>query len=268
MTLTRIFLGITLGIGTLAPRQAARAGDWQHVGWFRSDSRNLSVSDTLVRVVTAVDLQRLNLRGQDYAADSTIAARFYPDWDMRSDLVIYYRAAARGFAQASYEYKIGVERTALPGDTVPAHLGVFDHAATRTVKVPAPLRAVLGDTARVVAARSCNWDADQEPEWLVITSGPPATGGNARPQSVRLYNRSGNEWTVERTLEIRDPVFTGPLEQRDITGDGEADFVYRCFLESPGHFWVDAHILSRHPGWAPVSVPAVFQPAAATGPVR
>jgi hypothetical protein len=268
MTLARILLGITLGIGTLVPRQAAEAGDWQHVGWFRSDSRNLSVSDSLVRVVSAVDVERLDLHGADYAADSAIVARFYPDWDLHSDLVVYYRATSRGFVQSSYEYKVGVERTALPGDTVSANLGVFDRAGTRTVKVPAPLRALLGDTARVVAARSCNWDADEELEWLVITSGPPATGGRARPQSVRLYNRRGDEWTVERTLEIRDPVFTGPLELRDVTGDGEADFVYRCFLESPGHFWVDAHILSRHPGWTPVAVPAVFQPTTATGPVR
>jgi hypothetical protein len=262
----RLALWIVLGIPLLPP--AVQAADWRQVGWFRSDSRNLSVADTLVRVVSAVDIQRLALKGDNFTEDSAILARFYPGWDYRSDLVVYYRPVAGGFVQTSFAYELGVERTALPGDTIAAHLGIYDHAGTRTVNVPSPLRAFLADTARVVAARACNWDADADPEWLVVTAGPPGANGRMRPQSLRLYNRSGDAWTPERTLEIRDPVSTGPLELRDVTGDGEPDFVYRYFGESLGHFWVDVRILSRHEGFAAVTSPAVFQPTGSPGPLR
>lgn len=245
----------------------AAAADWRQVGWFRSDSRNISVGDTAVRVVNTVDYARLNLKGDDYAADSAILERYYPGWDRLSDLVVMFGIGPEGYRQVGYSYSVGEDRKALPGDTVSASLGVYDHAGTRVIKTPAALAGLL-DTARVVAARSRNWDADPEQEWLVVTSGPQAGSSKARPQSIRLYDHKSEGWAVERTIELRDPVQTGPLEVRDVTGDGEPDFIYRCFLETPGHFWVDAHIISRHKGLAAVSTPAVFQPVKSVGPVR
>lgn len=247
--------------------QSAEAAGWQRVGWFRSDSRNVSISDTLVRVVSAVDYQRLNLTGLDVAADSAILERYYPGWDYTGDLVVYYGTTAQGFKQNRFEYGTGTERKALKGDTVSASLGIFDRAGTRLAKVSGSLARQLNDTARVVAARAHNWDEDDEPEWLVVTSGPQAPSSKARPQSIRFYNHTGDEWTVERMYELRDPVFTGSLELRDVTGDGKADIVYRCFLETPGHFWVDMHVFSRHEGFEAVASPAVFQPEGSIGPV-
>lgn len=246
----------------------ALAADWRRVGWFRSDGRNVSVSDTLVRVVSAVDVARLNLKGADFAIDSAVIARFYPGWDYRNDLVIFYGPGAEGYRQIGFSYSTGDDRKALPGDTVPANLGVYDHAGTRVVKVPTALASVLGDTARVVAARSHNWDQDPDKEWLVVTAGTTVGTSTARPQSIRLYDRTSQGWVVERTVELRDPVQTGPLELRDVTGDGEPDFIYRSFLVTPGHFWVDAHVISRHAGFATVMLPTVFEPTGAVGPIR
>jgi len=243
------------------------AANWQRVGWFRSDSRNVSIADTLVRVVSVVDYQRLNLTGLDVAADSAILERYYPGWDYLSDLVVYYVTTAQGFKQSRFEYETGADRTALAGDTVSASLGIYDRAGTRLAKVSGSLARELSDSARVVAARALNWDDDAEPEWLVVTSGPPAAPGKARPQSIRFYNYEDDAWNVERMYELRDPVFTGPLELKDVTGDGLPDFVYRCFRETPGHFWVDVHVFSRHEGFVATTTPALFQPEGSIGPL-
>lgn len=262
--MTRLLL---LSLVLLGASQPVLAAEWRRVGWFRSDSRNVSVGDTVVRVVSAVDTERLKLTGIDYAADSAVLERFYPKWDYRSDLVVYYGRTPEGFGQSRFEYVTGADRTPLPGDTISASLGIYDRAGTRLAKLSGSLAKQLGDTARVVMARSFNWDEDAEPEWLVITSGPAQATGKARAQSIRFYNRVGEAWQVERTYELRDPVFTGPLEVRDVTGDGKQDVIYRCFLETPGHFWVDAHIFSRHEGYTARTSPAVFQPEESIGPL-
>lgn len=246
----------------------AEAGEvWQQVGWFRSDSRNLSVGDTAVRVVSLLDAQRMELSG-DFAADSALVARLYPGWAYKDDLVVYYAPTPAGYRQSGFEYKLGAEREALPGDTVSTNLGVFDHQGTRRVKPPAALKALLSDTALVVAARSYNWDEDEEAEWLVVTSATRDSARKAAPQSLRFYNRTGGAWAVEKTIELRDPVRTGPLELRDVTGDGEPDFVYRCFFATPGHYWVDALVFSRHEGFSVMPLPAVFDGGIAAGPVE
>jgi len=251
----------------LAATQSAFAADWQKVGWFRSDSRNVSISDTLVRVVSIVDTQRLNIKGRDFVEDSLLIQRFYPGWDYQSDMVVFYGPTPSGFSQSRVEYKTGTERTPLKGDTVSASLGIYDRTGHRTVKVTGTLAKQLGDTARVVAARSFNWDDDEEKEWVVITAGPEDVKSKARSQSVRFYNRAGESWKCEQQFELRDPVFTGPLELRDVTKDGKPDVVYRTFLETPGHFWIDAHVFSRQEGLGATTVPFVFQPENATGPV-
>lgn len=245
----------------------ARAEGWQQVGWFRSDSRNVSVGDTIVRVVSALNTQHLKLTG-DFAEDSALVARYYPGWNYMTDLVVYFKATPTGYRQSAFEYSNGSEREALPTDTVSAQLGAFDHAGTRKVAVPTSLESALSDTALVVATRVCQTGTDKEMAWLVVTSGPRDTLHRSAPQSLRLYTREGGVWSVQKTVELRDPVRTGPLELRDVTGDGQPDFVYRCFLESPGHFWVDVHILSRHLGFSQMLLPAVFNPGVAAGPVK
>jgi hypothetical protein len=243
----------------------ACAGGWQRVAWFRSDTRNVSVGDTLVRVVSTIDLERLNLSGE-FEADSVKIARLYPGWNFNSDLVVYYSPGPAGFRQISFTYGVGMERTALPTDTVPAHYAIFDHAGTRRVKVPAPLAEALLDSANLVAAGSCNADSDADLEWVVVSTAPRDPARRSAAESIRLYDLEDGAWTVLKTVELREPVRAGPLEVRDVTGDGWPDFVYRCFLETAGHFHVDVHILSRHEGFSPVNAPLPFDPGVAVGP--
>jgi hypothetical protein len=252
---------------TLGPTPQARAETWRQVGYFRSDTRNISVGAAQVRVVLLPDIKRLNLTGT-YVDDSAVVERVYPGFEMNSDLAVLYKPGPDGFKQASYKWGIGLERKALDSDTVPTHLGVFDHQGTRRVKLPAPLGELLGDTASLVATQSWDWDQDGTPEWLVISTGLPDSSKTAAPQSIRLYDDQSGEWTQVRTFDIRESVKTGPLELRDVTGDGEPDFVYRYFHETSGHYWVDVRIISRHAGMPNVFLPAVFDPGIAEGPTE
>jgi hypothetical protein len=262
ITLTAV---ATLALVTLGPTQRTQAENWRQVGYFRSDTRNISVGRTQVRVVLLPDIKRLNLTG-NYDNDSAVVERVYPGYDLKSDLAVLYEPGPDGFKQVSYEWGIGLERKALDSDTVPTHLGVFDQQGTRRAKVPAPLNEILRDTARLVATGAWDWDQDGTPEWLVISSGEPDSTSKAAPQSIRLYDQQDGEWIQVRTFEIRESVKTGPLELRDVTGDDEPDFVYRYFHQTAGHYWVDVRIISRHAEMPNVFLPVVFDPGTAEGP--
>jgi hypothetical protein len=249
----------------LTPR--AEAQTWHQVGYFRSDTRNISVGAKEVRVVLLPDIKRLNLSG-NYDDDSAVVARAYPGCDLKSDLAVMYRPGPDGFKQTSFEWGVGIERKPLDSDTVPTHMGVFDHQGTRRVQIPSPLKAILGDTVRLVATRAWDWDEDGTLEWLVISSGTPDSAKKASPQSMRLFDEQDGAWTQVRTFDIRESVRTGPLELRDVTGDDMPDLVYRYFHETQGHYWVDVRILSRHEGMPNVFLPAVFDPGIAIGPTN
>jgi hypothetical protein len=253
---------ILCGLPVLTAPPVAAEG-WKQVGLFSADSRNLAVGKGEVRVVSQPDVSRLGLSGEP-DTDLPIIEQAYPGWDLRSDLVVLYRATSDGFVQDTFYYEIGADRKPFPGDPIAPELSVFDHTGERRAEVPRGLKTQLGSALNVVAAASLNWDGDSDSEWVVVIADPRNESPSGTPVRVSLLDRSGDTWEVERSYDIKENVRVGPLEVRDVTGDKIPDIVLRCFHQSTGHYWVDAYIYSQHEEMREKFLPFRFNPDAAT----
>lgn len=257
--MTRIVWAIAAWTCVLTAGVVRAQEGWRQVGVFRSDSRNLSVGRGEVRVVSCPPLLEL-YDEQGLEIDSNKVNTRFPGWDRMSDVVVTYAMTPEGFRQAGYAYGLGVERKALPGDTISTSLGIYDQQGKRRAKVPEDLKSAIGPNASVVAAASGNLDLDAEKEWAVAVAGKWDASKRGAVVNVSIYDHRGGEWQLDRTFELKELLRSGPIEIRDVTGDGHADVVYRVFHEIPGRFYVDAHVFSKHAGLKVINDPLAFIP--------
>jgi hypothetical protein len=241
----------------------ARADDWRQVGFFRSDGGNISVGDAHVRVVTTPDIPP-DLMEAGMMADTAKINLLYPGWDYHSSLELHYQLTPTGYRQAKFLYTIGQERKALPGDTIPATFAVFDLKDKWRATIPSDLHELIGATVPIKAAAKANLDADPAPEWVIVVAGPKTDSGRGVRMKVSLIDRDGAGWQVLAVFAIDAPRVAGPLEVRDVTGDGKPDVVFRTFHETTGHFWIEARIFSTHAGLPSVLNPAPMRPTTST----
>ena len=80
---------------------------------------------------------------------------------------------------------------------------------------------------------------------------------------LSVVDRSDGQWNLIAVFPLDEPRRVGPLEVRDVTGDGKPDVVFRTFHETTGHFWVEVRIYSTHDGLPSVLRPPHFIPAGA-----
>jgi len=246
---------LLLGLQTTGPA----AGDtWRQIGYFRSDTRNISVGQGEVRVVTWIDPR--DPADDERALDTAELQRLYPNWDYKSDLVVFYTLTADGFEQARFAYGVGAEREPLTGDTVKTSLAVFDWKGDRRATVPPALANRVGTGVPIMAAVAGNWDNDSAQEWAVVVAGPEDEEAGGTPLKIGLADRRTAGWDFETVFALTEPRRVGPLEIRDVTGDGRPDIVFRTFHQTLGHFWVEARIFSQHAGLREVTAPAAFVP--------
>lgn len=247
-----------LGLG-LQPAGLNAGDPWRQIGYFRSDTRNISVGRDTVRVVTQID-PRDPEAPDETTYDTTRLQRMYPGWDYHSDLVVIYARTADGFTQARFSYGIGAERKPLAGDPVSASMSEFDWKGDRRVDLPAALAARVGAGVPVVAAVPGNLDGDTAREWAVVVAGPEDEQARGAPLKIGLADRGDRGWDFEAVFALAEPRRAGPLEIRDVTGDGRPDVIFRTVHEALGHFWIEARIFSQHAGLREVTEPAVFVP--------
>jgi ABC-type amino acid transport substrate-binding protein len=265
ITATRRCLLIALAAAVLVLSGAPPAGagsDFRQVGYFRSDGANISVGDGHVRVVTVPNIPP-ELLQDGMMADTSAIGRLYPGWDFRRSLVIFYRLTAQGYRQEKFLYGLGVERTALPDDPLPASLALFDHKGDRRAKIPRDLHELIGADVPIVAAMAANLDADRDSEWVVVVAGPWVEAERGARMKVSLVDRQEGQWELLSVFTIDEPRRAGPLEVRDVTGDHEPDVIFRTFHETTGHFWVEARIFSAHSGLPSMFKPPSFIPSGA-----
>lgn len=255
----RVLQALVLGICMLSVGAVQAQEGWRQVGVFRSDSRNVSVGKGEVRVVSVPPLMEL-YDDQGYEIDTNKVNARYPGWDHSSDVVITYTMTPEGFRQSGYTYGLGAERKALPGDTISTSLGIYDQQGKRRAKVPDDLRSKIGPNSSIVAAVAGNLDADADREWAVAVAGKWDAGARGAVVNVTIYDFRSGGWELERSFELKELVRSGPIEIRDVTGDGRADVVYRAFHERPGHYYVDAHVFSNHAGLKVINDPLAFAP--------
>ncbi len=242
------------------PHAGADGTEWRKVGSFRSNGRNVAVAPGKIRLVTQIDLKPLELSG-DYLIDSAIVERAYPGWNYKDDLIIWYTAFPTGYRQTSFDYGLGADRDSLDGDPVTPSLGIFDHDGTKRAEVPREVGASLRIPRDIVAATPGNLDDDPDLEWVVVA----ATGGwdvrgITTAVDLHIVDRVDGQWRVIQTFEIAEQTRSGPLEIRDVTGDGKPDIVYRTFSETMGHIWITAHIYTDKVGMSPMNRTPVFRP--------
>jgi len=248
-------LALTIGLGAAAEAQTP----WRQVGFFRSESRNLSIGDGIVRVVSTPKFRELYIEGQS-ALDTTKVNELYPGWDRHSDVVVMYKLTPSGYVQTDYQYAQNVEEKALPGDTISTSFAVFDQKGTRRAKVPGDLAPRFGPQAKIVASTSGNLDSDTAKEWAVAIAGDWNPEVRGAPVNVSILDPTAGDWVILGIFKIDSLVRSGPIEIRDVTGDGKADVIYRTFSETPGYFDIDAHIYSKHEGLPEVDTPIEFNP--------
>jgi len=261
-------LGCLTALSVVHPADLrAQSEPWHQVGLFRSNSRNLSVGDSAIRVVSGVDLQPLGLTS-DRMADSLKVARAFPGWNYKTDLVVYYTLAPGGATQDSFLYELGRDFEVLPGDTVTPNVTVFDFAGERRAEIPGSVRTAIGSPQDVLAAASLDWDGDGQREWVIGSAVEWDKDRKRATLTLQFVQRQEGTWKIMRTADIKEYVHCGPLEIRDVTGDGQADVVFRTFHQTPGHYWLDARVFSRHEGMPAVFLPRKFNPGVAAGPVQ
>ena len=265
---TSVLAGCLIALTAAYPAASrAQSDTWRQVGLFRSDSRNLSVGDSAVRVVSLPDLNVLGLSGK-YREDSVKVERAFPDWDRRSDLVVYYSLTPDGVTQDSFFYELGRDFEALPGDTVAMQVPVFDFGGERRTDIPAAVRTAIGSPRDVLVAASLKGDADANPEWVVGSAVEWDKDRQGATLTFQFVQLTEGEWKIARTFDVKEYVRCGPLEVRDVTGDGQADVVFRGFHQTLGHYWIDARVFSTHRDMPAVFLPRKFNPGIAAGPTR
>lgn len=257
-----IILAVCVFAATVWPATHAGADgtEWRKVGAFRSNGRNVAVAPGKIRLITQIDLIPLELSG-DYLVDSGIVERAYPGWNYKDDLIIWYTAFPTGYRQTSFDYGLGADRDSLVGDPVAPNLGIFDHSGKKRAEVPEEVGKSIGIRRDIVAAIRGNVDDDPELEWVVVT----ATGGwdeRGITTAVQLHivDRVDGQWSMIQSFEIAEKTRSGPLEIRDVTGDGKPDIVYRTFSETMGHIWITAHIYTDTVGMSLMNRTPVFRP--------
>ena len=238
----------------------AEGTEWRKVGSFRSNGRNVAVAPGKIRLITQIDVIPLDLSG-DFLIDSAIVDRAYPGWNYKDDLIIWYTAFPTGYRQTSFDYALGADRDSLVGDPVAPSLGIFDHSGKKRAEVPEEVGKILRIRQDILAATEGNVDDDPDLEWVVVT----ATGGwdvRGITTAVKLHivDRVDEKWSVIESFDIAEKTRSGPLEIRDVTGDGKPDIVYRTFSETMGHVWITAHIYTDTVGMSPMNRTPVFRP--------
>lgn len=234
--------------------------EWRQIGILQSESRNVSIGVGEARIVSAVKFRDIYKEGM-MVLDTAKIRQLYPGWDRHSDIVTMYKLTDEGYKQTDWRFGQNVEKVPLKGDTISPSLGVFDQMGTRRANIPEDLKKLLTKDAPVVAAVMDNLDSDPEFEIVMVIAGPWDAQKRGALNNVSIMDHSKGIWVPVKVFELPGLRRSGPLEVRDVTGDGKLDIVYRSFIEHPGYFNVEARVFSSQPGLPEATEPLEFNPS-------